>query len=48
MPTYLRAWYIQKLADTKEKEIQNMQKASKKSSSTTPTIHQPTFEKPQR
>ena len=44
MPTYLRMWYLQKLAETRKKENDAANKNNKK----TPTIHQPTFEKPKR
>ena len=41
MPVYLRMWYINKLAETRRKENEAVEKRSKKS----PAIHQPTFDK---
>jgi hypothetical protein len=43
MPTYLRAWYLQKLADTRKQEQDAQQKAMKPKGT---QIARPTFEKP--
>ena len=41
MPTYLRNWYLQKLADVREAELNAQKKAMKKGTQ----IHRPSFEK---
>jgi|TARA_Y100000361_G_C10879564_1_gene198500 hypothetical protein len=41
MPTYLRNWYLQKLADVREAELKAQQKSMKKGTQ----IHRPSFGK---